>query len=339
MKLPKISIIVPVYNTEKKLSHCIDSILKQTFTDFELLLIDDGSTDRSGEICDVYADKDNRIHIFHKNNGGVSSARNWGLNKACGEWITFVDSDDWIGTNFLSELLTGYGDLIVGGKTNTGYRNDIKIYKSKIYQKECIGECLTATLSDDIFRAPWGKLFKKEIINNNNLRFDIHMKIGEDTAFVQSYLYHCNVIQFINSSSYFYYCQYSSKYKLSSEEFYYNQQKLINTYVRLSEKFHFTNESYIIQINNIFTVLYLKWIISQKISYKFYKDLKNTLQKSHTYPILDINNYPKSIIIAIRILANHHYIIGYLFIRIGMPLLNKIKKATKRIKIQISYLP
>ena len=94
--MPKISVIVPVYNTEKYLHRCIDSILDQTFTDFELLLIDDGSTDSSGTICDEYAAKDSRVRVFHKENGGVSSARNMGLDNAYGEWITFVDSDDYL---------------------------------------------------------------------------------------------------------------------------------------------------------------------------------------------------------------------------------------------------
>ena len=102
--LNAISVIVPVYNTEKYLHRCVDSILAQTFTDFELLLIDDGSTDSSGAICDEYAQKDSRVRVFHKENGGVSSARNLGLDKAKGKWVTFVDSDDWIKESFLNKL-------------------------------------------------------------------------------------------------------------------------------------------------------------------------------------------------------------------------------------------
>ena len=102
---PKISVIVPVYNTEKYLHRCIDSILSQTFTDFELLLINDGSKDRSGAICDEYAAKDNRVRVFHKENGGVSSARNLGLDSAYGEYIIFLDSDDYWLNNMALELL------------------------------------------------------------------------------------------------------------------------------------------------------------------------------------------------------------------------------------------
>ena len=93
--MPKISIIVPVYNAEQWLERCIESIVAQTYADWELLLVDDGSNDRSGDICDRYAASDPRIQAFHKPNGGVSSARNLGLDHAQGEWITFVDSDDY----------------------------------------------------------------------------------------------------------------------------------------------------------------------------------------------------------------------------------------------------
>lgn len=93
---PKISVIVPIYNAEKYLHRCIDSILNQTFTDFEVLLINDGSTDSSGSICDEYAKKDSRVRVFHKENGGVSLARNIGIDKALGLWTLFVDSDDWL---------------------------------------------------------------------------------------------------------------------------------------------------------------------------------------------------------------------------------------------------
>lgn len=93
---PLISIIVPIYNAESTLNRCIDSIINQSFDDWELLLIDDGSKDQSGKICDEYATKDSRIKVFHKENGGVSSARNLGLDNALGKWITFIDSDDKI---------------------------------------------------------------------------------------------------------------------------------------------------------------------------------------------------------------------------------------------------
>lgn len=105
MNTPLISIIVPVYNAEKTLNRCVDSILQQTFTDWELLLINDGSKDLSGKMCDEYARKDSRIRVFHKENGGVSSARNYGKKMVKGDWIIFLDSDDYFLVNALNILL------------------------------------------------------------------------------------------------------------------------------------------------------------------------------------------------------------------------------------------
>ena len=103
--MPKISIIVPVYNCKKYLRQCLDSILSQTFKDWECLLIDDGSTDESGSICDEYARRDNRFAAYHKENGGLTSARNYGLERSVGEWIMHVDGDDWIEVDSIERLL------------------------------------------------------------------------------------------------------------------------------------------------------------------------------------------------------------------------------------------
>ena len=125
---PVVSIIVPVYNAEKFLRRCIDSILAQTYTDFELLLIDDGSKDSSGSICDKYAAKDERIRVFHKENGGVSSARNLGLDHAQGEWVTFVDADDYIEENFLKSFEGNLdADLVVGNAVLINNENRMSI--------------------------------------------------------------------------------------------------------------------------------------------------------------------------------------------------------------------
>lgn len=138
-----VSCIIPVYNTEKYLRRCIESVLAQTFVDWEMLLIDDGSTDASGSICDEYAAKDERIRVFHKENGGISSARNLGLNYAQGEWIFFVDSDDSLPKTSLESLLARSSDaniiaggffVVGGGKKRTTLRHYRKqsIFQEKI---------------------------------------------------------------------------------------------------------------------------------------------------------------------------------------------------------------
>lgn len=203
---PIISIIVPVYNGDKYLSRCVDSILNQTFQDWELLLVDDGSTDKSGEICDEYVTKDDRIRGLHKSNGGVSSARNYGLTRIQGEWVTFIDGDDYIEPNYFSILLSNVNvDLIVSGVkfSNTEGKSlppcdkIIKISEENKYflDKEFCGL---------YFRTPWAKLFKRDIIERFHLSFNTNLHIGEDTEFVFRYISIVKDIRLIPFSGYCY---------------------------------------------------------------------------------------------------------------------------------------
>ena len=200
-----ISVIVPVYNTEKYLHRCIDSILAQTYTDFELLLIDDGSTDSSGAICDEYALRDSRVRVFHKENGGVSSARNLGLDNAQGEWITFVDSDDWIACNALDVMLDNKEeDLIITSFTserNLFYAQ----FESGCFVGSSINKCLSKYFGHISFTVIWGKLYKRHIIVDNKLIFDNSIHTGEDTLFLYSYIAEINSIN-IKSIGVYHYC-------------------------------------------------------------------------------------------------------------------------------------
>lgn len=184
-----ISVIVPVYNTEQYLHRCIDSILAQTYTDFELLLIDDGSTDSSGAICDEYALKDTRVRVFHKENGGVSSARNLGLDNAQGEWITFVDSDDiFVDSNAFAVFV------------NKDIDADLIVY-SFLWNDDLI-KCPCNNSLQDIFFSYhsiviWGKIYKSSIIKLNQLYFNERIHLGEDQLWFTEYLkytstYLCN---------------------------------------------------------------------------------------------------------------------------------------------------
>ncbi len=281
MNNPKISVIVPVYNVEKYLPRCIDSILAQTFTDFELLLVDDGSKDRSGEICDEYAMMDSHIKIFHKENGGVSSARNLGLDKAKGEYIVYVDSDDWIGERHLEEMIKFKdNDIVIGGKTVNGDVCGIdKFEKNSIFIDGEIGVALKETLADDKLRVPWAKLYKRKIIEENKLRFDLHMKIAEDTVFVQKYLSHCKSVCFIKTFSYFYYFnKRTSKYKLTAEELIYYLNVTSSVYNALSKKHSFCDDRYLNFIKYFFIRLYLNYISSCPFTFNEYKQMKRCLR-------------------------------------------------------------
>lgn len=173
----KISVIVPVYNAEKYLPRCIDSILTQCFTNIELLLIDDGSKDKSGDICDGYAEKDKRVIVFHKENGGVSSARNLGLDKATGDYVTFVDADDYLLPESLTlQLLEGNYDLIQIPRNNGSFM--------KSYSHDVICNTLHAFrkfIYRNFYFECWGRLYKKQIIGS--VRFPENLKVGEDIMF------------------------------------------------------------------------------------------------------------------------------------------------------------
>lgn len=209
--MPKISIIVPVYNVEKYLSKCIDSIIEQTFMDWELLLIDDGSPDNSGKICDEYAQKDSRIRVFHKPNGGVSSARNLGLDKAEGKWVTFIDSDDYILPNFIEGLYKPIEngenvDFVHGGCYNV---KDDKIVSVNQTYEYCIGDNPGYVFNK--FRGlTFSKLFSLENVNHDAdgrpLRFDENMKIAEDMAFTMDYLMTVKKYAFVEEKGYCYRC-------------------------------------------------------------------------------------------------------------------------------------
>jgi len=195
MSEPKISIIVPVYNAEKYLHQCVDSILAQTYTDFEVLLINDGSKDGSGAICDEYAAKDDRVRVFHKENGGVSSARNMGLDNARGEWIYFPDADDELYPNALEILLSGVEkDYLM---TIAGYEvyNDAgeKTYSIEDRNKGVMNrnDALMEMFQSSPYRYQgylWCKIFNKSIIINSHLRFDERIIFNEDRLFCVKYL-------------------------------------------------------------------------------------------------------------------------------------------------------
>lgn len=201
MTQPKISIIVPVYNTEKYLHRCIDSILVQTFTDFELLLINDGSNDCSGEICDEYAAKDSRIKVFHKENGGVSSARNLGLDNAKGEWVTFVDSDDSITTIPIAQNVNSEADIIITSLVDSRTNNGM-ILDNAFIEKQDLGTFLSTAINNNILRTPYAKFLRRDIIEQYHLRLDLNMKLGEDTLFIRQYLKYITNIQTIKQDFY-----------------------------------------------------------------------------------------------------------------------------------------
>ena len=219
-----ISIIVPIYNAEKTLVRCIESILAQEFSNFELIIIDDGSTDASGAICDEYAKKDFRIRVIHKQNGGVSSARNQGIDNAKGEWITFCDADDYVYPCWLTNFIDNSqdADLVVQGIIADGNLYDFSKKGDRIIGIDFIGDsivCIEKLFEKGILGYPWNKLFRRYIIAQNNLHFDSSIHLKEDEIFVLQYLKYCRVIQSTSKAGYYYEVpDWTRKYKLTIQE-------------------------------------------------------------------------------------------------------------------------
>lgn len=203
-----ISIIIPIYNSGPTLICCLDSVINQSMSDWELLLVDDGSTDKSGEICDRYAVKDQRIKVFHKKNGGVSSARNVGLDYAKGEWVTFIDADDYVKEYYLAnlwehsqkqvELVISYAEI------HNGDGIEKELYPAKLVDDTNF-ESIFIENDMNWHTSPWSKLYKRSIIEKHNLRFCEGMHIGEDAVFLYSYMLYTNKIYISNDTDYCYF--------------------------------------------------------------------------------------------------------------------------------------
>lgn len=196
---PKISIIVPVYNAEKYLRRCLNSILTQTYTNFEVILVDDGSLDSSGEICDQYVGMDERVKAFHKKNEGVSIARNYGLDQAQGEWVTFSDSDDLLLSDAFIQYIQFVDvdiDLIMGGYESYDESNQLKnavAYRGRheITRHEAITQMFKPQYYD-YQGYVWNKLFKRDIIQAFGIKFNESVYFNEDRLFVVEYLCNCS---------------------------------------------------------------------------------------------------------------------------------------------------
>lgn len=197
-----VSLIVPIFNAEKYLKKCLDSILNQTYKNFEIILVDDGSTDRSGDMCDEYASTNEQIQVIHKRNKGLVEARITGIENASGKWIAFVDADDWIETNFLSALVNSMSqteaDIAIAGyirerdKARTAILNNIE---SGIYVEEDLAEaiyskmlCFKKFFEFGILPYIWNKIYKKDILMECYKEMDTAIYDGEDVAIVFPYL-------------------------------------------------------------------------------------------------------------------------------------------------------
>lgn len=284
-----VSIIVPVYNTEDYLSRCIESIQKQTMQDIEIILVDDGSTDSSGAICDWYAEKDKRIRVIHQDNYGQVVARNAGISVAGGEYIGFVDSDDWIEENMMAALyrnaVANAADIVMEGMAEevaeTVYpcRNALPagVYRTDADRAYLLKNMISCGDYCQLGIQPylWNKLFRSELVKKVLPAIDTKIRIGEDAAAVYSILYKAGCIVIL-SSYHYHYCLHASSImmrgideKAEWESCRMLCQYLENLFLKNEKEMYFAEGISRYVVNNLLTRVYSRFALLKQDSILF----------------------------------------------------------------------
>ena len=288
------SIIVPVYNVEKYLNKCVDSILCQTCADFELILVDDGSSDNSPIICDEYTKKDNRVKVIHKENGGQTSARNAGLEIALGEYVVFIDSDDWVSENYLElfeKAIKEHGvDVVCCGMVKVSEEEQQAVplnfrygyYDRKAMENE-IFPCLIYSKENKLIpTALWGKVYKKELVVKFINQVDHRIKIGEDAAIVKPAVYNANGVYIYEDCGYYYRTNPNSVTQ-NKKAYFWDGPKLrgllLEKQFNLNE-FDFRNQIYCSTVHALFSVVVSQFNRKEKYSV-IKKDVKAHLNDEY----------------------------------------------------------
>ncbi len=327
----KVSVIIPCYNIEQHLPKCIESIMMQSFDNFELLLINDGSIDHTGDICDRYAKKDPRIRVFHQENAGVSAARNYGLEVSTGQVLMFIDGDDYIKYNYIERLINNYhkdtwhvcGMINVKNeeaKENPNYQKLISKYRDKpinIYN-------IIDLLKYSSLSSPCGRIYSQTIIKSKQLRFDEKLTYQEDLIFNLEYIQYIKNIKLLDYFGYFYINHTFS----STSRFHQNFNHVNFLYLELrkyiNEKEHevylkrFIFDTIIKRITNLFHAnsnfnelerIKILGDIFNSVSFVFSKDhlIKSNLNKIFKWLIYRENQYLLYIYLNLRFIIDENH--------------------------------
>lgn len=303
-----ISVIIPVYNVEKYLNKCIDSIVNQTYKNLEVILVDDGSLDKSSQLCDEWAKRDNRINVIHKVNGGLSSARNYGLKISKGEYISFVDSDDWVDKNTYQELLCHTKkdiDFVSFGVLEEYDTETYQILNSNNYQIYKQKQIFNRILDDNsVAGYVCNKLFKRSIIGNE--KFDETLMSCEDIDFCTRISVMCNSIIHVDAKFY----HYRRRNDSMTGEYKYNPYKLsvLTAYENIMPIFfkYDVNDYYKLERNYLKIALNIKgrMIVSKVKDDLVLTRLNDIINKYFAKVVMDSNN---SIIIKANIVLTRFF--------------------------------
>ena len=296
------SIIVPIYNAEKCIGRCVKSVLAQSFFDFELLLIDDGSKDESGKICDEIKKHDSRIQVIHKENAGVSAARNLGISISKGKYIGFVDADDTINADCLQrafETLQEYPfDCLCFGVTNLYQKEDSTYMEVKdthqrlqMYNQEAIKKEIIKLFPDMAIASVCNKLYARKLLQNHSL---VEMKTGEDFVFNMEIMKSCDSYAVLEECFYNYFHNYGERTRSNSFSIEYisDIEKMYRSALELLDYWKIEDESFYLTVNNIMYGIFRKVLCA--LSKKEYKQaikneyVRKAINRSTSYSIKEV---------------------------------------------------
>ena len=294
---PLVSVIVPVYNAEKSLSRCVQSIQIQSYQNLEIILVDDGSTDHSVDICDAFAAHDLRIHVVHQKNCGVSYARNTGISMATGDYICFVDSDDWVDVSHISNFLChaeGIDCVIMGYCKETNSGSFLCQLKSGLYSTNNLNYASLQPLFAEGYIHPcWNKLYRRTLLQQFAILFPVDFHISEDSIFCLNYLLHCSNFVLTNASSYHYVIE-SLKPGLSKKVYPNIFDIYEQVYMLLDKLLTHGGCEGILKLNILSSTIYpqilasvIKVIHSENISEKKLSILHNMKKKPYCFSVLN----------------------------------------------------
>ncbi len=291
---PLFSVVVPVYNIENYIENCILSVLNQTFTDFELILVDDGSSDRSPDICDKYSLQDSRIKVIHKENGGVVSARQAGVVDAVGEYIACVDGDDWISIHYLerfAEVIQQYRPDIACCGAIWAYENkEVRkppLINTGYYDRKRIKEEVFPILierSDGVYLSPsqWAKVFKYELFQTYHQLVSTSLDIGEDIACVKPCIYHSNSM-YVMADCLYYYRQNPASITKKRKAFNWDGPQIIGEHLEKQidmKEFDFQEQVYRNVVHNLFNVAVSQFNRNEPY-YVIVKEIKENIRRDY----------------------------------------------------------
>lgn len=262
--MPSVSLIIPVFNGSPYIERTIDCIKKQVWTDFEAIIVNDGSTDDTMTKCESLLQGDYRIRILSQSNQGASAARNTGINSAQGEYICFADADDFFNENYLSDLISSVqdSDLVIQGRIRVQqaeYRK-IGILKEGIFNLDTSPSNFFSTIDIEKYGAPYCKLFRRQILNEYYIRYSTDIVLAEDFDFFIRYLSHCHKVSLTNHTNYYYYDNLGSLSKqLGTFEIEYKGLRQIDSSFR--------------SLMNVFDLPELRTIYGRSIAYHTYRNI------------------------------------------------------------------